>query len=66
MTLEEFRRYLKSQAEQYGSQKVLARHLGANEGYLSDIIRGRREPSAKLLLACGFRRVITYERIRQE
>jgi hypothetical protein len=66
MTLEEFRSYLKSQSGQYGSQKLLARHLGVNDAYLSDVIRGRRDPSQKLLLACGFRRVITYEQIWKE
>jgi hypothetical protein len=63
MTLEEFREYLKVRAHECGSQKILARHLGVNEAYLSDVIRGRRDPSCKLLKACGFRRVVTYEAI---
>jgi hypothetical protein len=66
MTLEEFRGYLKEKAHEYGSQKTLARHLGVNEAYLSDVIRGRRDPSHKLLWACGFQRVITYKPIRKE
>jgi DNA-binding transcriptional regulator YdaS (Cro superfamily) len=66
MSLEEFRTYLKTQACDWGSQKVLARHLGVNEAYLSDVIRGRRDPSERLLLACGLRRVVTYETIRKE
>jgi transcriptional regulator with XRE-family HTH domain len=66
MTLKEFRIYLRMQAQHYGSQKLFARHLGVNEAYLSDVIRGRRDPSEKLLLACGFRRTITYERISKE
>lgn len=28
------------------------------------VIAGRREPGAKLLAACGYRRVVTYERAR--
>lgn len=66
MTVEEFRAYLKTQACHWGTQKIYARHLGVNEAYLSDVIRGRRDPSEKLLLACGFRRVLTYEPIREE
>jgi transcriptional regulator with XRE-family HTH domain len=66
MKLEAFRAYLKEQAKKYGSQKTLARHLNVSEAYLSDVIRGRRDPSHKFLWACGFRRVITYEPIHKE
>jgi hypothetical protein len=66
MTLYEFQLYLKEQACQCGSQKTLARHLDVNEAYLSDVIRGRRDPSERLLTACGFRRVIRYQRLSDD
>ena len=66
MTPEEFREYLKEQSQKFGSQKAFARYCGVNEAFLSDVMRGRRDPSAKFLWALGFRRVVTYERIREE
>lgn len=66
MTAEEFRTYLKEQVKHFGSQRAFAKHCGVHEAFLSDIIRGRRDPGPKLLWALGFRRVITYVRIEEE
>jgi hypothetical protein len=62
MTPEEFLTYLRQQAQAHGSQKALAAHLRINPAWLSDILRGRRDPGQKLLEALGFRRVVSYER----
>lgn len=63
MTPDEFLRHLRQLARTYGSQKALAEHCGVNPSWLSDILRGRRDPGQKLLTALGFRRVVTYERL---
>ena len=65
MTPEEFISYLKDQASVYGSQKAFARHCGVSESFLSDVLRGRREPGATLLECLGFQKVVTYERIAE-
>lgn len=43
------------------TQKALAKRLGISAQYLSDILKGRREPGQKMLDALGLERVITYE-----
>jgi len=50
-------------AEQAGSQRHLAATLGVKESYLSRIISGQREPSAKLLAALGRQRIVIYRLI---
>lgn len=45
------------------SQKTVAFNLGISPQYLSDILRYRREPGAKLLKAMGLRKRIVYQRV---
>lgn len=45
-----------------GSQKAFAKRVGISEQYLSDILKGRREPGAKLLNYFGLERVVGYRR----
>jgi transcriptional regulator with XRE-family HTH domain len=66
MTKTEFIAYLREQVAVFGSQHRLAEHCGVADSYLSDVLTGRREPGQKLLDALGFRRVVTYERVREE
>ena len=63
MTLEEFLQYVRQLAREQGSQQALAAKCGINASWLSEILKGRRDPGKKLLDALGFRRVVTYERI---
>ena len=46
------------------SQKSVATKLGFSQQYLCDVLRGRKEPGAKILDALGLERVITYRRKR--
>jgi transcriptional regulator with XRE-family HTH domain len=63
MTPEEFHRYLEQKVRTYGSQKALAEYCGVGQAYLSDVMRGNREPGFKIVAALGFRKVVTYERL---
>ena len=46
-----------------GSQKAFAGRLGISEQYLSDILKGRRQPGAKVLKFFGLERVVGYRRV---
>jgi transcriptional regulator with XRE-family HTH domain len=63
MTPEEFHRYLEQKVRTYGSQKALAEYCGVGQAYLSDVMRGNREPGVKIVAALGFKKVVTYERL---
>lgn len=43
-----------------GSQKAFAQAHHISEQYLSDVLRGRREPGQKILDALGVERIIRY------
>lgn len=43
-----------------GSQKNFAERHDISEQYLSDVLRGRREPGQKILDAIGVERVVVY------
>ena len=44
------------------TQSALAKELGVSPAYLSDILRGKRDPGPQVLGALGLERVVTYER----
>ena len=60
MTAEQFTDYLRKQCN--GNQSGFARYLNVSPAYISDILRGTREPGPKVLKAMGFVRVVTYLR----
>jgi transcriptional regulator with XRE-family HTH domain len=43
-----------------GSQCALARELEISEGYLSDVLRAKKAPGAKMLRGLGLVRVVGY------
>ena len=47
-------------AKNAGSQKALAQEWGISEQYLSDILKGRREPGNKVLKQLGLRKMVIY------
>ncbi len=47
-------------ADGYGAR--WARQLGVSNGYLHDVMTGRRVPGDVILAALGLKRVVTYER----
>jgi hypothetical protein len=42
-------------------QVAFAIKAGVTQQYISDLLRGKREPGPKILDALGLRKVITYE-----
>lgn len=46
------------------TQKATAKELGISPQYLGDILAGRREISDRVAKALGFRRVVTFERLK--
>lgn len=50
--------------DQYGgSQTAFAEDKGLSPTYVSDVIRGRRDPGEKILNILGLKKVIRYERV---
>lgn len=61
LTHEDVVNLLKEQVRIYGySQKTVAFNLGVCEAYLSDILRYKRKPGAKVLKALGLKKKVTY------
>lgn len=50
LTADQVRSRLRADAKRLGGQKVLADKMGMSDAYLSDILAGKRDPSAKKLL----------------
>lgn len=57
------RELLLRKADEHGSQTALARYLGISSSYLSDVIKGKRDPGASVLDALGLARVVRYAKI---
>lgn len=49
---------LKGMVVHHGSQAAAARHLGVAPSYFSDLLRGRRRISDRILGKLGFRRIV--------
>jgi hypothetical protein len=47
-----------------GSMSAWARQKGVSTTYVSEVLRGKKEPGGKLLKAIGYRRVVMYEEVR--
>ena len=62
MTGTEIRSVLARMVVKVGGQKTLATKMGVSQAYLSDILRGRRDPGPRVLAFLGLRR--TYERVK--
>jgi len=54
---------IKKEIKKHGSQLAFANYLKISEQYLTDVLKGRREPGDKFLTPLGFQRVIYYEEI---
>ncbi len=56
MTEIQFVTYLARKIKTVGSQKELAKQLGVSPAFLSEVLRGGRKPSPKLLAALGLKK----------
>jgi hypothetical protein len=52
---------LREQTERVNSVKAWADANGFHSSFVGDVLRGRREPSERLLEAMGVKKVVTYE-----
>jgi predicted transcriptional regulator len=48
------------------TQRAMAEKMGVSESYLSDVLRGRREPTDRCLTAIGFEKVTFYRPIAKK
>ena len=53
--------------KEFSTQRECAKYFGVSAPYISEVFTGKREPSAKMLAKCGYRKVVnrsvTYEKI---
>ena len=56
---------LKQQIKEAGSQKILAHRMGISQQFLTDVLKGRRMPGAKILRMLGYESMIMYKKIYQ-
>ena len=66
----EVRKMVREACKKYGSLRAFAAHLGVSAAFVSDVARGNREPSGKILLHFGLtkdvRRVVIFLKTRNE
>lgn len=60
MNKQRFVDYLVLLVSRQGSQKDAAQAWGISAAYLTDVLKGRRDPGPKLLKALGIRKEVTY------
>ena len=51
---------IRRKSAEHGSQRAFAKSIGVSPAYLSDVLKGRREPGPKILDALGITRRATY------
>lgn len=64
MTEPQFLALIRRECDKAGSQSAWAAAHGITGAYLTDILRGRRAPAAKLLKAMGYERIVSYRKVR--
>ena len=56
---------IRNSCSEAGGQTAWAFAHGISPQYVSDVLNGRTDPGPKILAALKYRRVITYERIKE-
>ena len=64
MTADDVRNLMRREIAKKGTIGAWAREANINAAYVSDVLRGHREPAHKILAALGIERVVTYRRVR--
>jgi transcriptional regulator with XRE-family HTH domain len=62
MTKPELLDLIRRLADEAGGQSHLAEKLGVSRMYITDVLKGRREPAEKILSAMGYEREVTYRK----
>jgi DNA-binding transcriptional regulator YdaS (Cro superfamily) len=58
------RALMRQACNEAGTQKAWAEKIGVSPGFVSDILKGGREPSGAVLRAPGLERAVMYRRAR--
>jgi transcriptional regulator with XRE-family HTH domain len=66
MTIDEVIAVLREKTAKRGQMAAFAKAHGVSIQYVSAIVRGSRKPDLPIILALGFRRVVSYEPIKSE
>lgn len=64
LTHDDVRARLSAAIREAGSQRAFAARAGVSAGFLSDVIRGRRDPGERVLAAIDLRRVERFVSLR--
>lgn len=64
LTPDALRAVLVAEVRRMGEQQIAAKQWGISPQYLSDVLKSRREPGAKLLKALGYQRIVIYQKGR--
>lgn len=64
ITKDELITIIVSQVQLSGSVSALSKKLGVSLSYLSDVLRGTREPGEKVLNSIGYKRVVLFEKTK--
>lgn len=62
MNLAQLVKVIAAQRNQWETGAAYAQYLGVSPSYLSDVLKGTREPGRKFLEALGFERRVTYHK----
>jgi hypothetical protein len=65
LTEREFLEYIRHVVSRMKQQEFAAL-IDCNPSFISDVLRGNREPGPRILAALGFQRVVTYEEVNDE
>jgi len=63
MTVDDVRALLRQEIEKHGTAKAWADAHKLAPSYVSDVLKGNREPADRIMDALGLQRLVTYERI---
>ena len=58
---DEVRTLLRSKAIEAGSQRKLAKQMGCSAAFITDVLKGKREPTGPVLAYLGLRRDVLHE-----
>lgn len=62
MTPDSVRALIRRACREAGSQKAWAKQHSINEAFLSQVLRGEREPSPSILDVFGLERIVSYRK----
>lgn len=63
ITHDELVALIRAAVKEAGSQRALARQWSVAPAYVTDLLRGLRDPGPKILEAMGYERVVLYRKL---